>query len=1310
MSKVLMDKINNILNIDKEKEYINFSLQNNERYIDLKHVCDLTKLEDFINNPHQNLQLVFRKDYKEILEKVKLFKEYNELNQYLKDNNIDYQYESNYFTQKWEKQNKKKSNSNKRVATFKQEEVTLLYEEFFYYKRMISKKIKDLLLVDVNKFDKLQKLSKKSFVEIGKQLLRLGIDFIQGHISGNYINAPLFLIDIEIEINDNTVILIKKSNKKLNEKLIIFILNQLNINYKNWDFNSINSKDDFINKIEPILEYKIEEVDESNNSTIEANTYRTIKYTNKFVLSLFDTEAGKIKEDFINLMNNGVELFKDKTKHDFEYYTQEEFKDNALIQINRPLNIYQKYALRSAINENTLIYGPPGTGKSEIITSIIANLLMKTKTVLVVSEKDAALNVIKERLSKLSIFAFYLKDIENESLFYDQIEQISYLIGSFTSEQRNEFDLIKEYNENIRVVDYNNEINKFRNILSEDIAFSLEKDSRNNDYRDYLLSVNEVENFVANNKNGVNDFWHEYQNKFVKLQSATEFIAKVAEFNWFIEKYELNEEDTNKFDSMRQELNRFLSENDISNFKLDSFEILKQKINKLNDFISKNLLNKDKDFMSNLENDCFFLSNNYSIWNNINSMLESLSKAEQEYIKKFLLKHSARHEKFLAKYISITPSLIENLLNRYYYKGEISTSKMLFKSKKSKNVLDVFVKVIQEFEKIKLFRSNIYLNQLINEQKELFDPIVIYFYNNNSLIKKSFIEFYNQNIINFEQRIIHQYYKYRVNQIERELININVYSTEKLNKNKHIIERDISRSISMYLRNNKDFILNIDQALASTYLKHIKYLLSKTDKSIQDKIEKMFQIVRMEIRPKINDFISEFLDCLKIIFPVWISKPELLSYYVPNDKGIYDVGIFDEASQMFLEKAYPMVYRCKQVIVSGDDKQLKPERISFNELDWDPDYRPLVKEIEFDWSESLLDRAKVSYWNTYTLKNHYRSESKELIEFSNNNFYEAKLLFSTLNNIEQIPLEINTNLKNKEKDGINKDEAKLVLNKLTRDINKFSKVIVICFSKRQKEYLLSQIDKLANSDLLTRIKRKTLVIGDLESVQGDEGELVIISTTYSKESQDYDLLSKPRGQNYLNVAITRARSKMIIFKSLNKDNVKIDPNNLNESTLIFKKWIAYLDSKTKELKSSDGQLTKGKSNNSSFKEDVFKTIKDDERFKGINIIQNPEIGSIKVDLVFYTESTKKVDLLIILDDWKKNLTIQDWFEDIDKEEYLKSRNYNLIRIREQDWLKDREAIINYIERCVKSKLLREAIEKDKKILKRSKNAKKEKRR
>ena len=354
---------------------------------------------------------------------------------------------------------------------------------------------------------------------------------------------------------------------------MIFILNLLNINYKNYDFKIIESKTDFFNIIEPIIQYKIENEDLVNDPHSHKKSYRSLKCISTFFLGLFDTEPGKIKEDFIELMNNNIQLMNNKMQNDFEFYTKEEFQDQALIQINNPLNIYQKYAIRSAINENTLIYGPPGTGKSEIITSIAANLLINSKSILVVSEKEAALEVIKKRLANLSIFAFYLKDIENENLFYEQIETISFHMGSFYNEEykNNDFNLKQNYQNNDRVLDYNKEINKFRNILQEDINFSLEKDSRNNDYRDYLLSILEVEKFVKENKNGVEEFWKEYENKFVKLQSATEFIAKVAEFNWFKEKYELQEEETKQFDIWRQELNRFLAENDFLNNKLNLY-------------------------------------------------------------------------------------------------------------------------------------------------------------------------------------------------------------------------------------------------------------------------------------------------------------------------------------------------------------------------------------------------------------------------------------------------------------------------------------------------------------------------------------------------------------------------------------------------------------------------------------------------------------------------------------------------------------------------------------------------------------------
>lgn len=49
---------------------------------------------------------------------------------------------------------------------------------------------------------------------------------------------------------------------------------------------------------------------------------------------------------------------------------------------------------------NLVIQGPPGTGKSQTITNIIAELLGQGKTVLFVSEKMAALEVVKRRLDE----------------------------------------------------------------------------------------------------------------------------------------------------------------------------------------------------------------------------------------------------------------------------------------------------------------------------------------------------------------------------------------------------------------------------------------------------------------------------------------------------------------------------------------------------------------------------------------------------------------------------------------------------------------------------------------------------------------------------------------------------------------------------------------------------------------------------------------------------------------------------------------------------------------------------------------------
>ncbi|WP_191090650.1 DUF4011 domain-containing protein [Niallia endozanthoxylica] len=76
----------------------------------------------------------------------------------------------------------------------------------------------------------------------------------------------------------------------------------------------------------------------------------------------------------------------------------------------------QQQAILAARKEQSFIMqGPPGTGKSQTITNIIAELLGEGKTVLFVSEKAAALEVVKSRLEEKNIGDFCLELHSNKT-------------------------------------------------------------------------------------------------------------------------------------------------------------------------------------------------------------------------------------------------------------------------------------------------------------------------------------------------------------------------------------------------------------------------------------------------------------------------------------------------------------------------------------------------------------------------------------------------------------------------------------------------------------------------------------------------------------------------------------------------------------------------------------------------------------------------------------------------------------------------------------------------------------------------------
>ena len=1326
MNKILSKKINNILDIDKDREYINFSHKNN--YINLKNFFDITEIEKSVKNSDDfKIKFKISPGYQDIIEDLKKIDNHNDFNNYLYDKNIEVRFDSKIVEDgiKQQKNSKKKTikaskspktkdldfQEDDRQIVVSPENMEYIIEEFSFSKMMYIDKVSKELLYDLKQFKNIVKEAVNYEITTGKWMLKIGFDFIYGMVNETSICAPVFFRDIIIEIIDNEIIITSSNAIEFNEKLHIFIMKELKKEVKE-NKKTFETFETFKEELEVYFNYKIEDVENEDFSEInekeEKKTFRTLKHSNLFIISLFDSKSGKIKEDFIELMQIKSNMFDKNMKNDNEYYQREEFLNPALIQLNNPLNIQQKYAVRSAMSENTIIYGPPGTGKSEIITSIVANIMIQEKNLIVVSEKVAALDVIKKRLGKLDSFAFYLKDLDDEKKFYEQIENISDQMGSFYNDEykTREFSLKKSYQENDRVIDYNTSIEKFRNVLQDSIDFSLKKDSRRNDYRDFLISINMTNQFVKENKTGVEKFWEEYKDKYVKLQSPTEFISKVAEFNWFKTAYNIAEEEISKYDKMRNDLTNFLVENDFVDYTIDSFENVSTNVQELELFIKKYMMHKDKAFVALLLEEPIFLLDNYKIMKRITSLLSDVKQSKS--IITFLFKNITKHDRFLMKLSSLGSEKLKlKLTERYFLKGEIVVKNTPFTSKPDPKTLLVIIDSIREFNEIKNFKNNSYLKNIDELKEEFINPIIVYFHQHKYLLKQNFIDFYNKKIIIFDLRIINQYFKYRVNKIERELINISNYNYEIASKNKVIIEKNIPQLIKSYLKNNQDFILKMDEALYQTYTKYIKNKLSKSSNEFQEKCNKMMRISRMENRPKVNEFINEFLDCLLVIFPVWISKPNLISHYTELKPELFDVGIFDEASQMFLEKAYPILYRCKYVIISGDDKQLKPERLIFNEyLGKEDNYH--IKDIEFDDAESLLDRARVAYWNTYTLKNHYRSLSKDLIEFSNDKFYENKLLFGTKNNNSIEPLDIIDIVKNvKVVNGVNKEEANQILIRLKSEVEKniLKKILVICFTETQKEFINNKIFNESKwVSILNKVKRGSVVIGDISSVQGDEGDLSIISVVFTKTNSSFGLLTNPRGSNYLNVAITRAKSKMIIFKSIKSEDIVGDP--LNKDLTIFTDWIKYLDTKAKIIAKSkkDKSIILENKPLTNFKKDIYEAIINDSELKNYKFLQNFVLGSEIVDIAVYQNDPHNILLLIILDDWKKNITIESFFADIDQEEYLMSREYNVIRVEEIGWLKNSEESIDFI----KDALIKSSVEEKPKVKKTTKPIKKNK--
>ena len=129
---------------------------------------------------------------------------------------------------------------------------------------------------------------------------------------------------------------------------------------------------------------------------------------------------------------------------------------------------------------------------------------------------------------------------------------------------------------------------------------------------------------------------------------------------------------------------------------------------------------------------------------------------------------------------------------------------------------------------------------------------------------------------------------------------------------------------------------------------------------------------------------------LTAIRPCWTMSPILVSEMVPPDQELFDVVLFDEASQIPPAEAMGSLARARQAVIAGDSRQLPPTSFfgsSLNDYDRDEGdgQQDLIEGIEslLDASDALLPSATLSW--------HYRSRDDRLIAFSNNHIYGGNL-------------------------------------------------------------------------------------------------------------------------------------------------------------------------------------------------------------------------------------------------------------------------------------------------------------------------------
>ena len=458
-------------------------------------------------------------------------------------------------------------------------------------------------------------------------------------------------------------------------------------------------------------------------------------------------------------------------------------------------------------------------------------------------------------------------------------------------------------------------------------------------------------------------------------------------------------------------------------------------------------------------------------------------------------------------------------------------------------------------------------------------------------------------------------------------------------------------------------------------------------------------------------------DLFTDFFPVVLTTPDVASSLFREHNFSFDIVLSDEASQLRLEDNLPALLKGKQIIIAGDEHQMPPSDYFSKMLDGDDavddedDDLTETERIQIKLRnsaldcESLLEFALHSNFDKRYLDFHYRSRHPYLIQFSNQAFYNNRLqpLPSTL---DYRPIGFHQ-VNGTYSDNTNLTEARKVLYLIdTLIIRKpdgsYPSVGVATFNVKQRNLILSLIKDLMASDEQPELRSKmqelvnhNFFVKNLENIQGDERDIIILSTTYgpdadNKFAQRFGSINRQKGYKLLNVIVTRAKLQLHVVTSIPPEYYlnyasKLEEEQANNRVAVFYAYLAYAravsegdDTARKDVLAAlasnakpvispfalDGDLE------SPFEEEVHAALTDHIDIARL-LVQHEHAG-YRIDMVYLPANEHAAPIAIECDGAGYHSSEEAYLHDLHRQKILEQQGFIFYRIWSTNWWRNPE--------------------------------------